>query len=81
MYAILKKTVHWGKITTIIKKRTYRFAEGPRLQQILVHSEAMTPIATKIRVVTKNPISIKSQEQIEKWSKFDLCKKNKIINK
>lgn len=36
----------------------YKLADGPLLQQILVQSDAIIPITTKIRVVTKNPISI-----------------------
>lgn len=36
---------------------TYRFADGPLLQQILVNNEAITPTTMKIRVVTRNPIS------------------------
>lgn len=35
---------------------TYKLVEGPRLQQILVHREAMIPITRKIKVVTKNPM-------------------------
>ena len=36
----------------------YKLVEGPLLQQILVQRDAMIPITTKIRVVTKNPMSI-----------------------
>lgn len=43
-----------------MKKRekvgNYRLVEGPRLKQILVQRQAITPITKKIRVVTKNPM-------------------------
>lgn len=36
----------------------YKLVEGPLLQQILVHRDAMIPITMKIRVVTRKPMSI-----------------------
>lgn len=38
----------------------YKFADGPLLQQILVQRDAMIPITTKMRVVTRNPMAIPS---------------------
>lgn len=46
-------------VGSTINQNTYRFAEGPLLQQILVHMDAMIPITTKIRVVTRKPMAIR----------------------
>ena len=46
----------------IYGEEAYKFAEGPLLQQILAQKDAMIPVTMKIRVVTKNPISIRSHQ-------------------
>jgi len=47
------------QIETKIRKKYYRLAEGPLLQQILVQRHAMIPTTTKISVVIKKPIPIR----------------------
>uniref|UniRef100_A0A2P2Q504 ATP synthase subunit H family protein n=1 Tax=Rhizophora mucronata TaxID=61149 RepID=A0A2P2Q504_RHIMU len=44
-------------VAVITNVKWSKFVEGPRLQHILVQRDPIIPITTKIRVVTKNPIS------------------------
>ena len=45
-------------VAVITNVRWNRLAEGPLLQQIRAQRDAMIPIATKIKVVSKNPIVV-----------------------
>ena len=50
-------------VAVMISVMCNRLVEGPLLQQILAHKDAITPIATKIRVVTKKPIFVRSHTE------------------
>jgi pyridoxal biosynthesis lyase PdxS len=43
-------------VAVMTKVRCSRFVEGPLLQQILTHREAIIPTTTKIRVVIRKPM-------------------------